>query len=150
MSGELVNPMLTDLEFLVGDWDMTLSNASFLGDPERTVSGRAEIRTLESGMLLAMRQVSEAGGAPLASWVIGRDLSRSGYTVLYTDERMVSRVYAMSFAGSQLRIWRDDPEFSQRFSASLSDDRRTLAGRWEKRTSGGSWEHDFDLVYSRP
>jgi hypothetical protein len=86
----------------------------------------------------------------LASWIIGRDVSAADYTVLYTDDRRVSRVYAMTFNDSKLRIWRDDPDFSQRYSARIGDDRRSLEGRWEKKTSGSPWEHDFDLVYSRP
>jgi hypothetical protein len=149
MNGELANPMLADLEFLVGDWDMTLSNTSFLDDPNQVLSGRTEIRPIESGMLLAMRQVGEAGGPSLASWLIGRDVSGDEYTVLYTDDRPASRVYAMTFDDSELRIWRDDPDFSQRFSARASIDRRLLEGRWEKRTSAGPWEHDFDVAYSR-
>ncbi len=149
MTGELVNPLLADLEFLVGDWDMTLSNASFLGDPNQVVAAKTEIRPSEAGMLLVMRQVSEAGGPPVASWVIGRDASRNEYTVLYTDDRPVSRVYAMTFDGVELRIWRDDPDFSQRFSARASGDRRSLEGHWERRTSEEQWEHDFDVVYSR-
>jgi hypothetical protein len=150
MDGEIVNPLLADLGFLVGDWSMTISRASFLQSPDQVVTGSVEFRPIEAGMLLAMRQLSRPGEPPLASWVIGRDGSSADYRVLYTDERRVSRVYAMSFRDATLRIWRDDPDFSQRYSARVSDDRRSLEGRWEKRTSGGEWEHDFDILYSRP
>jgi hypothetical protein len=150
MNGELVNPMLADLGFLVGDWSMAISNASFLEAPDDVVAGMVEITPIESGMLLAMRQASESGGPPLASWVIGRDASEAEYTVLYTDDRPVSRVYAMAFGDSELRIWRDDPGFSQRFTARVTGDGRSIEGHWEKRTSGGVWEHDFDVAYRRP
>jgi hypothetical protein len=145
----LTNPALANLSFLVGDWEMTLSQASFLPDPGQTLTGRVEVELIESGGLLAMRQFADPNGPPLASWVIGRDAARPGYTVLYTDDRGVSRVYEMSVAGDEWRIWRNDLDFSQRFTATLSPDRQSVAGRWEKRAATGGWEHDFNIAYSR-
>jgi hypothetical protein len=40
-------------------------------------------------------------------------------------------------------------EFSQRFLGTFSDDRNTIAGRWESSSDGSDWEHDFDLTYTR-
>jgi hypothetical protein len=57
MSDELRNPSLSELEFLVGDWDLALSRAAFLSDPDAEVHGRVEVRAIEDGNLLAMRQV---------------------------------------------------------------------------------------------
>jgi hypothetical protein len=138
-----------DLAFLVGEWEMTLSNASFLPEPNQPVSGLLLVEPIEDGMLLAMRQVGDPAGPPLASWVIGRDASRPDYTVLYTDNRGVSRVYDMRFTGDVWTIWRDDPEFSQRFEATVSADRHTADGRWHTRAAGGKWEHDFDVAHAR-
>ena len=36
VTADLTNPALADLDFLVGDWDMTLSGASFLPGPDQT------------------------------------------------------------------------------------------------------------------
>ena len=149
MSVELSNPALHEIAFLVGEWDLTLSNAAFLPGEDEQVVGHVEITPIESGMLLAIRQLGEAGVPPLASWVIGRDGSGAPYTVLYTDNRGVSRVYEMSFVDGKWAIWRDDPEFSQRFNAVVSADSRTVEGGWEKRHSDGGWEHDFDVRYVR-
>jgi hypothetical protein len=149
MTAELTNSALADLDFLVGDWDITLSGASFLPGPDQVLAGRVEVRLIEAGGLLAMRQMSDPAGPPLASWVIGRDASRPSYTVLYTDARGVSRVYEMTLAGGLWRIWRDNPEFSQRFEATISTDRDDITGHWEKRTSNGVWEHDFYVTYTR-
>ena len=149
MSNDVRNPALLDLVFLVGEWDMTLSNASFLPEPGQIVEGRVHVEPIEDGMLLAMRQAGDASGPPLASWVISRDASRPDYTVLYSDTRGVSRVYAMRFIGDVWTIWRDDPEFSQRFEATITPDRHTIDGRWHKRAGGGPWEHDFDVAYAR-
>ncbi len=146
---DLKSPALADLGFLVGNWDMALSRASFLSDPNQVLHGRVEIEPIEGGAFLAIRQVADASGPPLATWVIGRDAAAPGYTVLYGDSRHVSRVYSMSFDAKVWRLWREDPEFSQRFEATVNSDGSSIGGRWEKRSANGSWEHDFEVVYSR-
>jgi hypothetical protein len=149
MSARLTNPALAALDFLVGEWEMTLSDASFLPDRNQTIAGRVMVEPIEAGGLLAMRQMADPAGPPMATWVIGRDGSQGEYVVLYTDDRGVSRVYQMSFADSTWRIWRDDPEFSQRFDAHADEDRSVIVGRWERRSSSGFWEHDFTVTYAR-
>ncbi|HLX21458.1 MAG TPA: hypothetical protein VKR23_15035 [Gaiellaceae bacterium] len=100
--------------------------------------------------MVAMRQfLSAADETPAATWVIGHDDSRPGYTVLYSDGRGVSRVYEMRLEGDVWRIWRDDPDFSQRFEARIAADRDRITGTWKKRHVGGGWEHDFDVDYVR-
>jgi hypothetical protein len=146
---ELTNPNLSDLEFLVGTWDIAISSASFLPDPEDVVRSPVRFEPIEHGVLLAIRQGGDTSSPPAATWVIGRDDHQHEYTVLYADTRGVSRVYRMSLSGSIWRIWRDQPECSQRFEAIVSPDHRSISGHWEKRTSGGEWEHDFDLAYTR-
>jgi len=148
-SARLTNPALAALDFLVGEWDMTLSDASFLPDRNQSMAGRVFFEPIEAGGLLAMRQMAEMAGPPIATWVIGRDGSQDEYVVLYADARGVSRVYQMSFAGSSWQIWRDDPAFSQRFEATVDDDRNVIVGRWERRSSSGPWEHDFKVTYAR-
>ncbi len=141
------NPALSELAFFVGDWDMALSGASFLPDPEQVIRGNFGCSWIEGGAVLVMRQ----GGPtpPLATWIIGRDESNPHYRALYSDDRGVSRIYAMSFIDNTWRLWRDHAGFSQRFEATVSDDRNSITGRWEKSSDGQEWEHDFDLSYRR-
>jgi hypothetical protein len=40
-------------------------------------------------------------------------------------------------------------DFSQRYTGTFSDDRDTITGRWEICHDGETWEHDFDLNYTR-
>ena len=47
----------------------------------------------------------------------------------YFDSRGVRRTYGVSLDDGVLRIWRDDPEFAQRFSAALGHD--TFEGLWQ-------------------
>jgi hypothetical protein len=137
-----VAPALDGLRFLEGSWEMELSQAAFL--PEgAVVRGTAVFEFIDDGRLLAFRQ----GDA--ATWIIGRDDSSILYTVLYSDGRGVSRVYAMTLDDGAWKIWRDDEEFSQRFAAVVSADHDLISGRWEKRPGGGDWESDFAVTYRR-
>lgn len=145
----IANPSLLDLSFLVGAWDMTLSGASFLADPDEVLHGRAEVEPIEAGALLALRQHASPPNPPAATWIIGHDEAVDRYTVLYADGRGASRVYEMTVYDTHWRLWRNDPDFSQRFEATISADKTKIAGRWEKRQAGGDWKHDFNVTYSR-
>lgn len=143
-------PALTELAPLVGTWRLVLWGGSFLPDPEERVdAGLVRFAWIEDGAALVMHQEVDGDAPPAARMMIGRDQDEDHYTVLYSDARGVSRVYRMSFASGQWRMWRDNPSFAQRFEASLSDDGSRMTGYWEKALDGGSWEHDFDVEYSR-
>ena len=143
------NPALTELAVLVGDWTMTLSNATFLPNSTDRVMGSASFAWIEDGALLALYQGAKPSGAPEARWIVGRDEGGDDYTVLYVDARGVSRVYGMRFVGRTWTLWRETADFSQRFTARLSDDQNTISGRWEKQFGTAPWEHDFDVTYQR-
>ena len=143
------NPALLPLQVLVGDWEMELSNAAFLPNPSDTVKGRASFEWLEFGAFLAMRMGDRPPNPPAAVWLISRDESDTTYKVFYYDNRHVSRIYEMSFGENVWRWWRDSPNFSQRFTASISEDGNAITGQWEKSSDGVAWEHDFDVTYSR-
>ena len=128
---------------------MAISGASFLPSPEEVVHAHVGFSPVENGALLAMHHGGDALGPPAATWVIGRDDAQSTFTVLYGDSRGVSRVYLMSLTDDTWRLWRNNVDFSQRFEATISPDQNVMTGRWEKRASGGDWEHDFAVTYSR-
>ena len=47
-------------------------------------------------------------------------------------------------------MWRDTPEFSQRFDAEVSAGRAEISGCWHKSGDGGvTWEHDFKVRCTR-
>ncbi len=104
---------------------------------------------LEGGAFLAMYMGNKPPHTPDALWLISRDESTPNYTVLYYDTRKVSRVYEMSFSEGIWKMWRNSPGFSQRFEAKCSDDNSTIMGRWEKSSDGSTWEHDFDVTYTK-
>jgi len=143
------NPSLKQIELLVGDWEMELSNASFLPSSSDTVKGQASFEWLEGGAFLIMYMGNKPSETPDARWLISRDDSTSNYTVLYYDARKVSRVYEMSFSDDTWKIWRNSPGFSQRFEGEISDDGNLITAYWEKSSDGTTWEHDFDVTYTR-
>lgn len=135
------NPALTQLEVLVGDWEVEVPQ--FPGQ-----RGMATFEWLEDGAYLCFHS-DAPDPAPSATLVIGRDESSEGYTVLHYDSRGVSRVYQMSFGEGVWKMWREAPGFWQRFSGTLSDDGSSIRGAWEKSSDGSAWEHDFDMIYSK-
>lgn len=142
------NPALAQLGFLAGAWDMELSEAAFLADPDAKVRGSVAFEWIEQGAALVMRMGDTA--APMATWIIGRDDAEPDYHVLYADNRGVSRVYRMSMIGGSWRMWRDTPAFSQRFDAEVGAGQTEISGSWRKSFDGGTtWEHDFKVRYSR-
>ncbi len=143
------NPALKDLEILVGEWEMELSNAAFLPDRSAKVKGAVSFEWLEDGAFLILRMGDKPSDAPSAIWLIHRDESNSGYQAFYYDDRKVSRIYKMSFSDGSWKLWRQAPGFSQRFEGKVSEDGKTISATWEKSVDGLEWEHDFDVKYSR-
>lgn len=133
------HPMLQNLGRLVGRWDVELI---FPTDPPGRVHAQAVFDWLESQAFV----IEHFGGS---TWIIGLDDTTETYSVLYHDERGVSRVYQMSLRDNLWKLWRNTPDFSQRFEGRLSADGRTITARWEKSTDGVTWEHDFDLMYTK-
>lgn len=145
------NPALKNVAFLVGDWSIELSNATFLSDSDQKPILSVTYEWKADGAVIAAQQRNNEAKPPqLATWIIGRDESDDTYTVLYADRRGVSRVYQMSFQDDIWKMWRINTEFSQRFEGEVSDDRSTIKAYWEKSLDGGkTWEHDFNMTYKR-
>ena len=137
---------LAQLEGLVGDWKLTMTDAWFLDDPGVEVEGEATIRWLGDAFL----ELRGTLGADQSTWhwVIGRSDAREQLVLLYHDERGVLRVFDMTFADGLWTLVREDPDFHQRFIATVDGDR--IAGRWEASEDfGTTWRKDFDLFFDR-
>jgi len=140
------SPALENPAALVGEWDVELT---FPTHPSGAVHVGASFEWLEDGAFLIYRLGDKAAGPPYSISVIGGDDSAGMYSVLYADNRSVSRIYQMRFEGAEWTMWREAPGFWQRFVGTLSDDGTTITARWEKSPDGASWQHDFDLTYRR-
>jgi hypothetical protein len=122
--------------------------------PPADVRARAVFEWMPGGRFLVQRWEVSLPEAPDGIAIIGFDDERETYLQHYFDSRGVARVYEMSFGDGVWKLWRDAPDFSplsfsQRFTGTFSDDGDTIEGRWEISHDGSSWEHDFDLTYTR-
>ncbi len=98
---------------------------------------------------MLLRMGDKPPSPPVAMWLIARDEAATNYTVLYYDARSVSRVYAMSFLEHVWKMWRESPGFWQRFEGTVSQNGQTITACWEKSSDGTTWEHDFDVTYTK-
>lgn len=149
------NPTLKRLDALVGEWEIQAS----MGE-QPLGRARATFEWLEGGAFLIQHADEES--APLDAspeWIanspmpvttiIGLDDASETFIQLYADARGVYRVYQMSLDGGVWQLWRDAPGFSQRFKGTFSNDDQTITGSWEYSNDGSTWEHDFDLTYTK-
>ncbi len=93
-----------------------------------------------SGAHLIERGTAELPEAPDNISIIGCDAANGTYFQLYSDERGVCRVYEMSIGDGEWKLWREGEPFSQRFTASFSDDGNTITGRWEIAEDGADYQ----------
>ena len=105
--------------------------AGLPGGPPWPGAGRVSFEWLDGAPLLIERWHVDLPEAPDGVAVIGCDGMSDTYYQLYTDERDVQRVYAMSLDDGVWKLWRDGEPFSQRFTGTFSEDGNTIAGRWE-------------------
>jgi hypothetical protein len=115
----------------------------------RTYAGRVVFEWLPGEQFLVQRWEVPHPDVPDGIAIIGFDSERRVFLQHYFDSRGVARVYEMSLGDGVWRLWRNAPGFSQRFSGTFSEDGNTIEGRWEASTDGSTWEHDFDLMYTR-
>ena len=143
---------LAPLELLVGEWSV---EAIAPWAPPSDLRGRTVFEWMAGGNFLVQRWEVPIDEAPDGLAVIGSDPENSGgYLQHYFDSRGVARVYAMTFDVGVWTLSRTTADFSpldfaQRFTGTVSKDGRTVRCRWELAHDGSTWEHDFDLVYTR-
>lgn len=140
------NPALEVLGALVGSW-ATVGSHPYLQNV--TLHGRSTFQWMEGGSFLIMRSEIDEPGIPSAIAIFGSDDSTGEISMLYFDERGVSRRYEVAMEGNVWRWWRNAPGFAQRFTGTLSDNGRTIVGKGEMSRDGGPWEPDLQLIYTR-
>jgi hypothetical protein len=154
MTRDRRDPRLARLEPLVGQWRMEAP--AFPLDPALAGEARTTFEWALGGAFLLERSSIPVPEAPDGLIVIAPDSDPDGdgYTQHYFDSRGVVRIYAMTFDGRAWTLERRSPDFSplsfhQRWTSTLSDDGREIAGRWETSPDGSAWELDFELTYVR-
>ena len=140
------NPALEPFGILVGTWTTTGTHPL---TPGTTYHGRTTFEWLAGGAFLLVRSQIDEPQIPSAIAIIGTDDATGECTMLYFDERDLSRKYEVSFRNNELTWWRNAPGFSQRFTGTIAADGRTMVARGEMSRDGAGWEPDLQLTYRR-
>jgi hypothetical protein len=140
------NPALEPFGALVGTWNTEGTHPMV---PGKTFHGRTTFEWLEGGAFLIMHSRIDEPEIPSGIAVFGSDDTTGECSMLYFDERGVSRRYEVSLRDNVWRWWRNAPGFSQRFTGTIAADGRTIASQGELSRDGTRWEPDLQLTYTR-
>lgn len=140
------NPKLEPFRVLVGEWT-TVGTHPLV--PGKTFHGRASFEWIEGGAFLVMRTEIDEPEIPSGIAIFGTDDSSGECSMIYFDERGVSRRYETAMRDSTWTFWRNALDFSQRFTGEISEDGRTIVSKGEMSRDGGPWEPDLALTYSK-
>lgn len=140
------NPALEPFKVLLGEWQ-TIGSHPYL--PSITLHGRVTFDWLEGGAFLIMHSEIDAPNFPSGIAIFGSDDVAKKYFMLSFDERGVSRKYDVTITKDQLKWWRDDPSFSQRFTLIIEDNNNKMVSKGEMSREGAAWEEDLALTYVR-
>jgi hypothetical protein len=134
---------LKPFDVLIGTWATEATHPLF----DAVVRGTSTFEWLEGGHFLVLRSHNEHELFPDAISVIGAPEAGDGLVMEYFDSRGVRRTYGVLVDDGVLRIWRDDPTFAQRFSATLGTD--MFEGLWQLARTPGDWRDDLKVTYRR-
>jgi hypothetical protein len=154
-------PTLEAFNPIVGTWT---TKASHPASPGVVVHGTVKIEWLEGERFLMHRARTDHPDFSDSISIIGfteRDridtvagaehqaTTKPQLTMHYFDSRGVFRVYSVSIDEQALRIWRDAPGFSQRFTGSFDDGLATIDGLWQVCEDDRHWNDDLQITYRR-
>ncbi len=140
------NPPLGPLGVLIGDWSTTGTHPMI---PNTTLHGRARFEWLENGAYLLWRSEIDEPGVSSGLAIFGSDDSSDKYSMLYFDERGVSRVFAAALHDNIWKFQRIVPGFSQRFTGTIVDGGNTIMGVSELSRDDVTWNKDLELTFKR-
>ena len=148
LAGEAMihNPRLHAFKPFIGEWT-TVGNHSMM--PGITLHGRTVFDWHEGGSFLRIRSEIEEPAIPSAIAFIGSDDNAETLTLLYFDERAVSRQYQVKIAGGVLEWWRVAPGFSQRYVLTMAEDGNTLHAVSTLSQDDKTWQQDLEMSYTR-
>jgi hypothetical protein len=143
-----VNPRLERFGVLVGEWD-TIGTHRLM--PGVTLHSHVTCEWIENGAFLRMISQSAEASVPSGMFIFGSDNALDEITLLYYDERGVSRVFTATLSGRVLKFWRNapGPGLAQRFTATFADDGSTIQFVSELSEDGTTWLNDLEQTYTR-
>ena len=137
------DPALEPFDVLIGTWATEATHPEFEG----AVPGTTTFEWLEGRRFLILRSHNDHELFPDSISVIGASEAGDGLVMEYFDSRGVRRTYGISLDDGVLRIWRDVPDFAQRFEANVEPE--SFGGVWQLARTPGDWKDDLAITYRR-
>jgi hypothetical protein len=140
------NPALKPFSALIGEWRTVGKHPKL---PGTMLHGHTSFSWIEGGAFVIMRSENDEGKIPAGVAIFASDNTKGEVFMLYFDERQVSRKCDVTFRNNVLKWSRNGPEFSQRYTFTISEDGDTIVSKGEISENGVTWEHDLDQIYNR-
>lgn len=140
------NPELDPFSALIGAWKTTGTHPMV---PGKTFHGRTSFEWIEGGAFVMMRTEIDEPEIPSGISIFGTDDKTKKCSMVYFDERGVSRLYETSIKGKLWEWWRNAADMCQRCAVIISEDGQTMESRGELSRDGRPWEQDLTLTYTR-
>jgi hypothetical protein len=140
------NPRLKAFEPFIGAWTTTGRHPMV---PGKTLHGRATIDWHEGGAFVIVRSETDEPEIPSGVAIFGTDDDGDSLSMIYFDERRVSRRYEARIRPDVLEWWRSAPDLSQRNTITIAGDKQSMRGVGEMSRDGGPWGPDLGLDYTR-
>ncbi len=137
------HPALEPFDALIGTWTTEATHP----EVDAVVPGAMTFEWLPGGRFLVQRTRNDHELFPDAICVIGPPEVGDGLVMEYFDSRGVRRTYGVTLEDGVLRMWRDHPEFAQRYAATI--DREGFEGQWQLARTPGDWQDDLRVTYRR-
>ena len=134
---------LDAFDALIGTWEIEATHPTI----DDVAKGETTFEWLPGRRFILQRLHVDHPLFPDGISVIGPPEHGDGLVMEYFDSRGVRRTYGVSLEDGVLRIWRDDPAFAQRFTATLAPD--AFDGEWEAMNTPGRFEPDVKIGYRR-
>jgi hypothetical protein len=96
-----------------------------------------------------MRSEIDEPEIPNGVAVVGSDDAAGTFTMLYFDERDISRRYTVEVGDGEVSWYRDEAGFAQRMVLTVAADGSRLDAQGTMSRAGGPWEDDLQLTYER-
>ena len=140
------NAALKRFEALIGEWRVTGTHPFM---PDTTLHGRASFAWQDGGAFVVMHTEIDEPKFPSGVAYFGSDDAAGTFSMLYFDERGVSRKYDVAVEGNTFTWSRDDPKLSQTNTITVQSGGKRMVGKGRMSQAGGAWEDDLSLTYER-
>jgi hypothetical protein len=143
---EITNPALKGFAFLLGTWRTEGTHPQV---PDKTFHGRTRFELGYGGAFLVMHSEIDEPEIPSGVAIIASDDAGGPWSMLYFDERGVSRRYTVSVGHREMTTELNDPKFSQTMTLRADPTAGTLQSRGRMKEGDGPWQDDLELTYRR-